>query len=243
MIDFPPYEDLKKIELNNIISIMEKINQSFSEKSIPIPNRIDSINLLRSLRKYNSSIFLELFGALKSKFLNNCLHYDDNPRLQQISLNFIREIFDDDSYGVSNDMVYDLYYDILQILEYNKNNILKEMASTAIRTMAEKVVNDAKIIVLIETLKNSDENLTGFIFECFRSAIEHLRGYIYLNYNFNDIMDKLNLEDLQDNDEDYSMKIKQIFHILKNSLDKKDEEEIIKSLNNDNQSLYKMFTS
>ena len=243
MIDFPPYEDLKKIELNNIISIMEKINQSFSEKSIPIPNRIDSINLLRSLRKYNSSIFLELFGALKSKFLNNCLHYDDNPRLQQISLNFIREIFDDDSYGVSNDMVYDLYYDILQILEYNKNNILKEMARTAIRTMAEKVVNDAKIIVLIETLKNSDENLTGFIFECFRSAIEHLRGYIYLNYNFNDIMDKLNLEDLQDNDEDYSMKIKQIFHILKNSLDKKDEEEIIKSLNNDNQSLYKMFTS
>jgi hypothetical protein len=243
MIDFPPYEDLKKIELNNIISIMEKINQSFSEKSIPIPNRIDSINLLRSLRKYNSSIFLELFGALKSKFLNNCLHYDDNPRLQQISLNFIREIFDDDSYGVSNDMVYDLYYDILQILEYNKNNILKEMARTAIRTMAEKVVNDAKIIVLIETLKNSDENLTGFIFECFRSAIEHLRGYIYLNYNFNDIMDKLNLEDLQDNDEDYSTKIKQIFHILKNSLDKKDEEEIIKSLNNDNQSLYKMFTS
>jgi hypothetical protein len=243
MIDFPPNEDLKKIELNNIISIMEKINQSFSEKSIPIPNRIDSINLLRSLRKYNSSIFLELFGALKSKFLNNCLHYDDNPRLQQISLNFIREIFDDDSYGVSNDMVYDLYYDILQILEYNKNNILKEMARTAIRTMAEKVVNDAKIIVLIETLKNSDENLTGFIFECFRSAIEHLRGYIYLNYNFNDIMDKLNLEDLQDNDDDYSIKIKQIFHILKNSLDKKDEEEIIKSLNNNNQSLYKMFTS
>ena len=140
-------------------------------------------------------------------------------------------------------MVYDLYYDILQISEYNKNNILKEMARTAIRTMAEKVVNDAKIIVLIETLKYSDENLTGFIFECFRSAIEHLRGYIYLNYNFNDIMDKLNLEDLQDNDDDYSIKIKQIFHILKNSLDKKDEEEIIKSLNDDNQSLYKTFTS
>ena len=159
---------------------------------------------------------------------------------QQISLNFIREIIDDDSYDVSNDMIYDLYYDILQISEYNKNNILKEMARTAIRTMAEKVVNDAKIIVLIETLKNSDENLTGFIFECFRSAIEHLRGYIYLNYNFNEVMDKLNLEEAFD---DYSMKIKQIFHILKNSLDKKDEEEIIKSLNDDNQSLYKTFTS
>ena len=240
MIDFPPYEDLKKIEPQNIVSIMEKVNQSFSDKSVPIPTRIESINLLRSLRKYQSSIFLELFGALKSKFLQNCLHYDENPRLQQISLNFIKEIYDDDSYGVSNEMIYDLYYDILQILQYNKNNVLKEMAKGAIRTMAEKVANEAKIIVLIETLKNADENLSGFIFECFRSAIEHLRGYIYLNYNFNDIMEKLNLEEAS---EDYLVKIKQIFHILKNSLDKKDEEEIFNSLNNDNKSLYQTLTS
>lgn len=240
MIDFPPYEDLKKIEPQNIVSIMEKVNQSFSDKSIPIPTRIESINLLRSLRKYQSSIFVELFGALKSKFLQNCLHYDENPRLQQISLNFIKEIYDDDSYGVSNEMIYDLYYDILQILQYNKNNVLKEMAKGAIRTMAEKVANEAKIIVLIETLKNADENLSGFIFECFRTAIEHLRGYIYLNYNFNDIMEKLNLEEAS---EDYLMKIKQIFHILKNSLDKKDEEEIFNSLNNDNKSLYQTLTS
>lgn len=240
MIDFPPYEDLKKIEPQNIVSIMEKVNQSFSDKSVPIPTRIESINLLRSLRKYQSSIFLELFGALKSKFLQNCLHYDENPRLQQMSLNFIKEIYDDDSYGVSNEMVYDLYYDILQILQYNKNNVLKEMAKGVIRTLAENVANEAKIIVLIETLKNADENLSGFIFECFRSAIEHLRGFIYLNYNFNDIMEKLNLEEAS---EDYLMKIKQIFHILKSSLDKKDEEEIFNSLNNDNKSLYQTLTS
>ena len=240
MIDFPPYEDLKKIEPQNIVSIMEKVNQSFSDKSVPIPTRIESINLLRSLRKYQSSIFLELFGALKSKFLQNCLHYDENPRLQQMSLNFIKEIYDDDSYGVSNEMIYDLYYDILQILQYNKNNVLKEMAKGVIRTMAENVANEAKIIVLIETLKNVDENLSGFIFECFRSAIEHLRGFIYLNYNFNDIMEKLNLEEAS---EDYLMKIKQIFHILKSSLDKKDEEEIFNSLNNDNKSLYQTLTS
>lgn len=235
MIDFPPYEDLKKIEPQNLVSIMEKVNQSFSDKSVPIPTRIESINLLRSLRKYQSSIFLELFGALKSKFLQNCLHYDENPRLQQMSLNFIKEIYDDDSYGVSNEMVYDLYYDILQILQYNKNNVLKEMAKGVIRTLAENVANEAKIIVLIETLKNADENLSGFIFECFRSAIEHLRGFIYLNYNFNDIMEKLNLEEAS---EDYLMKIKQIFHILKSSLDKKDEEEIVKNLNSYNKFLY-----
>ena len=157
-----------------------------------------------------------------------------------MSLNFIKEIYDDDSYGVSNEMVYDLYYDILQILQYNKNNVLKEMAKGVIRTLAENVANEAKIIVLIETLKNADENLSGFIFECFRSAIEHLRGFIYLNYNFNDIKEKLNLEEAS---EDYLMKIKQIFHILKSSLDKKDEEEIFNSLNNDNKSLYQTLTS
>ena len=167
MIDFPPYEALQNIEPQMMVSIMEKINQSFSDKSIPIPSRIEAINLLRSLRKYNSSYFLELFGALKTKFIKNCLHYDDNPRIQQVSLNFIREIFDDDSYGVSNEMVYDLYYEILQFLKFKKRSVLQDLARSAIRTMAEKVINEAKIIVLIETLKNSDENLTRFFLKTF----------------------------------------------------------------------------
>ena len=240
MIDFPPYEALQKIEPQMMVSIMEKINQSFSDKSIPIPSRIEAINLLRSLRKYNSSYFLELFGALKTKFIKNCLHYDDNPRIQQVSLNFIREIFDDDSYGVSNEMVYDLYYEILQFLKFKKSSVLQDLARSAIRTMAEKVINEAKIIVLIETLKNTDENICGFIYECFRCAIDHLKGYIYLNYNFNDILEKLNLDEER---EDYLIKVKNIFHILKNSLEKNDEEEIIASLKGDNYSLYQELTS
>ena len=223
MLDYPPYEDLQIIEPQMMVTVMEKVNQSFSDNSVPIPSRIESINLLRSLRKYNFSYFLELFGALKAKFLKNCLHYNENPRLQQICLNFIKEIFDDDSYNVTDEVVYDLYYDILQFLEFKNNNILKELAKSAIRTMAEKVNNDAKIIVLIETLKNADENLCGFIFECFKTGIEHLKGFIYLNYNFNDILDKLNLEDAS---EDYLIKVKQIFYILKNSLDKNDEKVI-----------------
>ena len=239
MNDFPSYDDLKKIEPQMMVSIMEKINQNFSDKLTPISDRIESINLLRSLRKFYPSYFLELFGALKSKFLKNCLHYIENPRIQQISLNFIKEIFDDDSYDVSNEMVYCLYYDILQFLKCN-NNILKEMAKSAIKTMAEKVTNDAKIIVLIETLKNDDQNLCTFIFDCFRISIEHLRGYIYLNYNFNDILEKLNLEEASDS---YLSKIKHIFHILKNSIDKNDEEEIISSLKGENLTLYQSFIS
>lgn len=241
MIDFPPYENLQKVEPQMVVSIMEKVNQGFSDKSVPIPNRIESINYLRSLRKYYFSYFIELFGALKAKFFKNCLHYNENPRIQQLSLCFINEIFDDDdSYGVSNEMVYDIYYEIIQFVEYNKNNVLKEMAKSAIRTMSEKVINDAKIIVLIETLKNADENLCSFIFECFKASIESLKGYIYLNYNINDIMDKLNIDEASD---DYLIKIKRVFHILKNSLDENDEKEIILNLKDDNYSLYQSLTS
>ena len=240
MSDFPPYENLKQIEPQIMISVMEKVNQSFSDKSVPIPTRIESINLLRSIRKFNFSYFLELFGALKSKFLKNCLNYDESPILQQISLNFLQEVFDDDSYGVSNDMVYDLYYDILHFLEFSNNNYLIEMAKSTIKTMAQKVVNDAKIIVLIETLKNADDNLCGFIFECFRSAIEHLKGYINLNYNFNDILEKLNMDEASD---EYLIKVKQIFHILQNSLDENDKNEIVSSLKGENISWYEKLTS
>ena len=240
MNDFPPYKEIKKIEPQMMVSIMEKVNQSFSDKSVPIPSKIESINILRSLRKYYPLFFPEFFGALKSKFLKNCLHYKEYPRIQQISLYFLQEIFDDEPYAVTNEFVYDLFEEILQFIEYKNNNVLKELAKSTIKTMAEKVVNDAKIIVLIETLKDADDNLSGFIFECFKSAIENLKGFINLNYNFNDILERLNLDEAS---EEYLTKVKQIFHILKNSLDKKDEEEIVSSLKNDNYSLYQTLIS
>lgn len=240
MLDYISYESLQKIEPQNLISTTEKINQSFSEDTIPIPSRIESINLLRSIHKYQSAFFFELFGALKSKFLKNCLHYDKNPRLQQISLNFIQEIYDDDSYGIPDEIVYDIYYDLLQFLKSNDNN-LREIAKSAIKIMAEKVVCVAKIIVLIETLKDCDEYLCAFIFECFKNAIENLRGYINLNYNFNEVFDKLNLEEISD--EQYILRIKQIFHILKNSLDTNDEAEIYQSLDDKYKNAYMKLTT
>ena len=114
MLDYISYESLPKIEPQNLIATTEKINQSFSEDTVPIPSRIEAINLLRSIHKYQCTFFFELLGALKSKFLKNCLHYGKNPRLQQISLNFIREIYNDDSYEIPEEAIDDIYYDILK---------------------------------------------------------------------------------------------------------------------------------
>ena len=112
MLDYISFESLQKIEPQNIIAITEKINQSFNEDTAPIPSRIEAINLLRCIHKFQSSFFFILLGGLKSKFLKNCLHYGKNPRLQQISLNFIREIYDDDSYEIPEEAIYDIYYAI-----------------------------------------------------------------------------------------------------------------------------------
>ena len=227
MLDFVSFESLQKIEPQNLIETTEKINQSISEDTTQIPSRIEAINLLRSIHKYQSTFFFELLGALKSKFLKNCLHYDKNPRLQQMSLNFIKEIYDDDSYEIPEEAIYDTYYDVIKFLTNNDDN-LRQTAVSAIKIMAEKVACNAKIIVLIETLKDSDDKLCSFIFECFKCGMDNLKGYINLNYNFNDIFEKLNLEEV--NDQQYYLKVKGIFHILKNSLEPNDEAEIYQSL-------------
>ena len=227
MLDFISYESLQKIDPQNLITTTQKINQSISEDTTPIPSRIESINLLRSIHKYQSPFFFELFGALKSKFLKNCLHYDKNPRLQKMSLYFIREIYDDDSYEIPEEAIYDTYYDVLQFLT-NNDDSLRQIAINAIKTMAEKVASEAKIIVLIETLKDSDDKLCAFIFECFKSAMDNLKGYISLNFNLNDIFEKLNLEEV--NDQQYFLKVKRIFQILNNSLEPNERAEIFQSL-------------
>ena len=53
-------------------------------------------------------------------------------------------------------------------------------------------------------------------------------------------MDNLNIDDAS---EEYYIKIKRIFHILKSSLDENDEKEIISSLKDDNKTLYQSLTS
>ena len=57
MLDYISYESLQKIEPQNLIPTTEKINQNISEDTIPIPSRIESINLLRSIHKYQSAFF------------------------------------------------------------------------------------------------------------------------------------------------------------------------------------------
>ena len=92
MLDYISYESLPKIEPQNLIATTEKINQSFSEDTVPIPSRIEAINLLRSIHKYQCTFFFELLGALKSKFLKNCLHYDKNPTSANILKFYKRNI-------------------------------------------------------------------------------------------------------------------------------------------------------
>ena len=57
MLDFISFESLQKIEPQNLIETTEKINQSISEDTTQIPSRIEAINLLRSIHKYQSTFF------------------------------------------------------------------------------------------------------------------------------------------------------------------------------------------
>lgn len=237
---FPNYLDLPEIEPAMFVTIMQQINKSFSSQNESIQCRIEGINLLRSIRKYEYTYFMELFGAIKTKFIQNCLNYDKNPRLQQISLLFLEEFFDDDGFNsIPNELVFSLYYEIVKLLN-NDNASIKQGAEKAIQMMSQKVVCDAKIIVLLETLGKDDQNILGFILECFKVAIEQLKGLLHLNYDFNEIIEKLYIEEASDT---YYNRIKQAFMILKTTSDPQDENEIFSSLNENNQNIYKALTS
>ena len=226
------YNDLQYIEPEMIIPIMKKINQNISDNT-SIPDKIEAINLIRSIRKSHFSYFIEIFNAIKPYFISNCLN-NPNPHLQKYSLKFLIEIFDDDSYEISNEMIYGLYENILRLLNSSDNEI-NNLAQLAIKTIAKNVVCEAKIIVLIETLKESDEKLTNFIYECFKDALNHLRGLIHLNYDFNSIFDKLCVEDASDV---YYGRLKKIFSLLIANLETQDEAEIRASLKNEYLRMY-----
>ena len=57
MLDFISFESLQKIEPQNLIAITEKINQTFNEDTAQIPSRIEAINLLRCIHKFQSTFF------------------------------------------------------------------------------------------------------------------------------------------------------------------------------------------
>ena len=52
MLDYISYESLQKIESQNLIAITEKIYQTFNEDTVQIPSRIEAINLLRCIHKF-----------------------------------------------------------------------------------------------------------------------------------------------------------------------------------------------
>ena len=229
---FIPYNDLQFIEPEMIVPIMEKINQDISDNT-SIPDKIEAMNLIRSIRKSHFSYFIEIFNAVKPYFISNCLNNSD-PLLKKYSLKFLIEIFDDDSYEISNEMIYGLYENVLRFLNSSDNEI-NNLAQITIKTIAENVVCEAKIIVLIETLKDSDENLTNFIYECFKAALNHLRGFIHLNYDFNSIFDKLCIEDAS---EVYYGRLRKIFSLLITNLETQDEAEIRSSLKSEYRKIY-----
>ena len=227
MLDFISYESLQKIEPINLITTIQQINENISVDNTPIPSRLDSINLLRSIHKYQPKFFFELFGALKSKFIKNCLNYDKNPRVQKMALYFIREIYDDDTCEIPDDAIYNTFFEVLKFLK-NNDNSLREIAVSTIKTFGEKLTCSAKMIALIESLKDPDEKICDFILECFKIGMENIKGFISIIFNFNDIFDTLNLEEV--NDQKYYLKIKRIFNILKNYLESNEEVEIYKYL-------------
>ena len=237
------YEELKKIEDSMFINTLQEIKENISDPFSPIPNRIISINLLRSMCKYHTTYFFNFFWGIRKDFIKNCLNYEQNTRLQIISFYFLNEILQniyfEIPYGSTSQFIYWLYENIFIFLKKNNNNILKEKAENLIKQMVENMPCEAMGISLIKSLKEKDENINNFILQCIG---EYFTSYITLGLDFNYIIENLEIEKIFNNKDylDYYNKIKKVFSSFKDIFESNgaDINQIIDNLNDKNKSIY-----
>ena len=231
------YEDLKKIEDSNFITTLQEIKSSISNTSSPIPNRILCINLLRSMCKFQLSYFYNFFWGIRNDFINNCLNYNENPRLQQISIFFLNEIlnniYNEISHENMNEFIFWAYHNIFNFLT-NNNNILKSDAQKIIKDISQNIPSEAIIISLIKSLRINDENILNYLFNCIEIYFNEFVSY---GINFDFILDNLEVD--KSNEKDYYIKIQKAFKILNNILQNQGSNmaQIYESINNKNKDI------
>ena len=219
-LNYEDYEQLKKIEDSAFISTMQNIKKEISDSSSPLPNRLICINLLRAMCKYHAQYFFNFFWGMKKNFIKNCLKYEENPKLQQISILFINEILfnilNEIPYENANDLILWIFENIFLFLKSNNTN-LKSHSENFIRNMAENIPNEAIVISLIKSLKEKDDNINSFLYNCIEL---YFKEFVSYGLNFDFIIDKLEINKIFNEEEykDYYMKYKKVFILLKNIL-------------------------
>ena len=217
--EFEKYEDLKKIEDLNFITTLQKIKKDISDSFSPIPNRIISINLLRAMGKYQITYFYNFFWGIRNDFIKNCLNYKESIKLQQISIFFLNEIFNnifnEISYEDMNEFIFWAYNNIFDFLT-NNNNILKMGAQKLIKDISQNIPSEAIIISLIKSLTNKNENILNYLYNCIEIYFQEFASF---GISFDYILESLELDEIS-NDKDYYMKIKKAFNILNKILQK-----------------------
>ena len=207
------YEDLKKIEDSNFITSLQKIRSDISNPFSPIPNRIISINLLRSLSKFHMSYFFNFFWGIRFDFLKNCLNYNDSLKLQQISFLFLNEvityIYNEISHEEINEFIFWIYKYMFAFLT-NSNNFLKTGAQNLIKDISKTIPSEAVIISLIKSLTVKDENILNFLFNCIELYFSEFISY---GLSFDFIIESLEIENISE-DKVYYMQIKNAFSVL-----------------------------
>ena len=219
--DFQKYEDLKKIEDSVFITTLQQIKSDISNQFSPLPNRINSINLLRSMCKYHTTYFFNFFWGIKKDFINNCLNYENNSKLQQMSFFFLSETLNSINYEIhqeyTNQFVFWLY-DIIFSFLAKKNSILKESAKNLIRNISDTIPCEAVGISLLKSLQVNDENIINFISECINL---YFNEFISYGLDFNFIMKNLEIDKicLDKENQNYYLRIKNIFKSFKDMLE------------------------
>lgn len=237
--NFPNFSDLQKIEKSSILVNAQKVNAIFSDPDENIQNKIMGINLLRIIYKSWPVYFFKIFGALKAKFIQNLLIDNRYLYIQHLSILFLKEIYSDETEEIIPESItYSIYPILFEFYKNKEGGVLQEEAKKWIQIFSLKNYSNAKYVSLIKSMKGTDQNTAAFVYECVRSAIIENKNTFDINFSLDDIMNCLEINEEKNKDEDYYLKMKQLFILIKKNLEDKDEKEIKERLSEGNKKIY-----
>ena len=244
MNKFQTLDELENLnKTTNLIETIREITNTFREENSSEERMYNSITELRRLLKYNESAFKISFDNIHNRLIGKTLENNNNIISNELiiyTLNFLSEVLnyqeDDINNNFPEDWISDLYWSILKYIFHNDERI-KNISRKAIYNLSITINNTKKVSVLFDTLEDSNLETCQFIFQMFTEFFKSIDSInlIYL-IDWNSIISDINLDYFLNNPQQF-LSLKDIFILLKRSLDK-DFDEFYDLLNDKNKSVF-----
>lgn len=210
-----PKDSLPMPELTNIIFLLKQSMDYLAAQKENIPEKLSSINNMRSVLKYYEPAFIKFFKNNVDKFLEVTIDKDNTNSIVVCTvLELIKELFEVDNETFPNDIVESVYLSLVRIIDRSNSNIQK-MVVDAIKNLAANIYCTEKVSAILSFMiyEKVDNNVKKEIFDLFAQFLNGCQTHFVDYFDWTAIF-----KDLKCGEESPEIE-KQKYNIIKSVLD------------------------